>query len=68
MNDVTANQPKSSRRRWLTGVTVGTLLAGIAVWGANAWVPGERGFCLPAGMVTLAGPVCSMDPKPWKSG
>jgi protein CpxP len=45
MNDVTANQPKSSRRRWLTGVTVGTLLAGIAVWGSNAWVPGERGFC-----------------------
>jgi hypothetical protein len=45
MNDVTANQPKSSRRRWLTGVTVGTLLAGITVWGANAWTPGERGFC-----------------------
>jgi len=45
MNDVTDHQPKSSRRRWLTGVAVGTLLAGITVWGVYAGAPGEGGFC-----------------------
>jgi len=38
-------QTKSSRRRWLTGLTVGSLLAGLAAWGAHGWAHGERGFC-----------------------
>jgi len=45
MNEATTNQPKSSRRRWLTGLTVGSLLAGVAAWGTHAWAHGERGFC-----------------------
>lgn len=45
MNKATTNQHKSSRRRWLTSLTVGSLLAGIAAWGTHGWAYGERGPC-----------------------
>lgn len=45
MDKATTNQLKSSRRRWLTAVTVGSLLAGIAAWGTHGWAYGERGSC-----------------------
>jgi Spy/CpxP family protein refolding chaperone len=45
MNSPAPTKQPTTRRRWLAGVTIGGLLAGLTAWGVHAVAPRDGHFC-----------------------